>query len=91
MHVSECDGVVALNQGRGRAARLLGSPGRCAWEWNEASSFLGLGSEEAALDLEPSAPDSREREKLQLQGGIWREDNSSKSPRLLPPQVREVP
>lgn len=32
--------------------------------------FLGWGSEEGSLDLEPSAPESREMEELQLQRGI---------------------
>lgn len=53
----------------------------------EASSFLNWGNG----DLEPSAPDFRESEELQLQKRIWREDHIRKgSPDLLPQRIREV-
>ena len=55
-----CVGVVVLNHGRGRVMHFLGSLWCCGWEWKGVSPLLDWGSEEASLDLKPSALDSRE-------------------------------
>lgn len=77
-------GVVVLSHGREQATHHLGN--LVIWSGVERGfipSGLG-GGEEASPDLKPSAPDSREREKLQLQRGICGEDQVRKSLSLSP-------
>lgn len=85
-----CVGVVVLNHGRGRVMHFLGSLWCCGWEWKGVSPLLDWGSEEASLDLKPSALDSREREALQLQRGFAGKIRSEKAPDSLPSRVREI-
>lgn len=78
-------GVVVLSHGRGQTTHHLGESGDMVRSGKGFHPFwAGGGGEEASPDLKPSAPDSREKEKLQLQRGICGEDQVRKSLSLSP-------